>query len=71
MRRLACCLFAVLWSSAAGAQDAAALQERSRQLAVRATAGLHALADAYAAQKRHGEALALRTELWQEYAPGD
>lgn len=71
MRRLACCLFAVLWSSAAGAQDAAALQERSRQLAVRATAGLHALADAYAAQKRHGEALALRTEIWQEYAPAD
>lgn len=71
MRRLACCLFAVLCSSAAGAQDAASLQERSRQLAVRATAGLHALADAYAAQKRHGEALALRTEIWQEYAPAD
>ena len=71
MRRLACCLFAVLWSSAAGAQDAAALQERSRQLAARATTGLHALADAYAAQKQHAAALALRTEIWQEYVAGD
>lgn len=73
MRPLAV-VFAVLLPLLAVAlpgQDAAALAAKAQKLAERATAGLHAVADAYAAQKLHGKALALRTEIWQEYAAGD
>lgn len=72
MRLLAVVLSLSCWLVAAlPAQDEAALQARAQKLAERAVAGLHAVADAYAAQKLHGKALALRTEVWQEYAVGD
>lgn len=60
-----------LFAAAAAAQDAAALADRETKLVVKAVAGLHGIADAYAAQKQHGRALALRRELIQEYAGND
>ena len=53
------------------AQDAAALAERERALAVRAVAAYNELADALQAEKQHGRALALRRELLLEYDSED
>ncbi len=64
-------LCAVLLLSSVSAQDAAALAEREQQLAVRAVAGLHAVADALQEQKQHHRAFELRRELLLEYAPDD
>lgn len=60
--------------TAARAQDPAALAaaaEVEHKLVVRAVAGLHALADAWQAQRQHGKALLLRREIWLEYAEDD
>src|SRR5687768_13064165 len=53
------------------AQDAASVTERENKLVARAVTGLHTLADAYQAQRQHARALALRRELWLEYAEDD
>jgi tetratricopeptide (TPR) repeat protein len=54
-----------------GAQDRAALEAGEQQLAARAQAALHTLADALQAQQQHLRALELRREIWLEYAPDD
>ncbi len=53
------------------AQDAAALAADEGKLVARAVPGLHALADALQAQRQHLRALALRCEIWQDYATDD
>jgi tetratricopeptide (TPR) repeat protein len=57
--------------SPAVAQDAAALLAKEQQLQTRAVAALHELAEALALQKQHHRALALRREIWLDYAPDD
>lgn len=64
--------FVVLFVVAAlRGQDASAVTERENKLVLRAATGLHTLADAYQAQRQHARALALRRELWLEYAEDD
>ena len=71
MRALAVAVFVLLCLRLCPAQDPAPLLDREQKLAARAVQGLHAAADALAAQKQHARALALRREVWMEYAEND
>lgn len=53
------------------AQDPAAVAGKEQQFALQMVGRLHELADAFAAQKQHGRAYALRKELLLDYAPDD
>ncbi|MCC7398774.1 MAG: hypothetical protein IT455_17025 [Planctomycetes bacterium] len=65
-----CALVGAVVTIGLAAQDPALLQQEQK-LTVRAVAGLHAAADALQAQKQHARALALRREIWLEYAEDD
>ncbi len=71
LRRILRASLASLLAVAAAAQDAAALALREQQFGQRMVAALHTLADAFAAQKQHARAYALRRELLLEYAADD
>ncbi len=53
------------------AQAAAELLAREQKLTLRAVPALHALADAWQAQRQHQRALDLRKEVWLDYAEND
>src|SRR5688572_27983936 len=57
--------------ASAPSQDAVALSTREQKLVARAVPALHALADAYAAQKQHLRAFELRKTIWLDYADND
>lgn len=61
----------VLAMAALVAQDPAAVGGREQQFAQQMVGKLHELADAFAAQKQHARAYALRKELLLDYAPDD
>ncbi|MBL8751697.1 MAG: hypothetical protein JNK15_00235 [Planctomycetes bacterium] len=61
----------VLPSLALRAQAGQDLAAREQKLVAAAVAGLHAAADAYAAQKQHAQAQLLRREIWMEYDEHD
>ena len=56
---------------ALAAQDPKALADREQALTEKAVTGLHAAADAFAAQKQHQRATELRREIFLEYAEND
>lgn len=53
------------------AQDETTLAVRETELTKAAVAGMHDLADKYAAQKQHARALRLRRTIWMDYAEDD
>ena len=77
MRPLAYSLLAVfgilacLPAQKPAAQDTAALAVRDAELAQKAIAGLHEIADALQAQKQHLRALEMRRLIWMDYDPED
>jgi len=56
---------------ALAAQDPKLLVDREAKLTEKAVNGLHAVADAFAAQKQHQRALELRREIFLEYSEHD
>lgn len=52
-------------------QDVAKLTERDAELTQTAVSELHALADAFQAEKQHLRALEIRREIWMDYDEGD
>lgn len=72
MRPLAYSLFALsVLAASLPCQDVAKLTERNAQLTKTAVTELHAIADAFQAEKQHLRALELRREIWMDYDEGD